>query len=108
MKSKLLSRISDKKLGKLGFSKVHESPVVIEYERNNVVYNHMHTVDIGHKANGRNVIISYVSGEANTSKEYNDSVGLTGVETKWFLIKMISIGWYSKKPSWYMNAKKGR
>lgn len=106
MKCKWLSNLADKKLKKLGFKKVKNSNHIVQYQRYNEVFNYMQTVEVGHKKSGTHGVHSYVSGDANTSKEFNDSVMLTGIEMKWFLIKMISIGWYSKIPLIYRDDRK--
>ena len=101
MKCKWLSNLADKKLKKLGFKMVKNSNYIVRYERHNEAFNYIHNVEIGHKKSGTHCIHAYVSGDANRSKEFNDSVALTGIEIKWFLIKMISIGWYSNIPAIY-------
>lgn len=47
---------------------------------------------IGKKKDGNHLIHSM-------TEEDSSPVGLTGIETKWFLKKMKSLGWYSKVPS---------
>ena len=80
---------------------IKNSEYLVKYQRYNEVFKYMQTVEIGHKKSGTHCIHSYVSDDANSSKEFNDSVALTGIEIKWFLIKMISIGWYSSIPAIY-------
>lgn len=101
MKSKILSKIADKKLEKMGFKKVSESESIIHYSRENTIYKFTQIVDIGSNFEKRHYIMSYVDGKANTSRLFNDAVRLTGIETKWFLIKMMSAGLYSKLPAKY-------
>lgn len=95
MKCKWLSKLADKKLRKLGFKLEKENQYGVTYQRYNEVYEFMHVVSIRHNVSGKHCIQSYVAGDANTSKHFNDSVALSGTETKWLLIKMISIGLYS-------------
>lgn len=106
MKCRWLSKLADKKLRRLGFEMVANSNYIVEYQRYNEAFRYMQIVSVGHKKSGAHCIQSYVAGDANTSKEFNDSVALTGIETKWLLIKMISIGWYSRIPSMYRDDRK--
>ena len=101
MKCKWLSKLADKKLMELGFKLEEENRYGVTYQRYNEVYEFMHTVSIRHKASGKHFMQSYVSGDSNTSKHFNDSVALSGMETKWLLIKMISIGLYSTGTTLY-------
>lgn len=103
MKCKWLSRIADKKLENLGFKLIKENNHAIVYQRQNDAFGFTHEVAISHKNSGTHLIMSYVSGDANTSTQFNDVVGLTGIEVKWLLIKMVSVGLYSKMPSVYKN-----
>lgn len=78
---------ADKRLKKLGFTKIEENRYVVIYERENATYGYTHEVDIIHKYNKENIVISSVKGL--NSDGFNNAVGLTANEMKFFRKKMI-------------------
>ena len=101
--SKLRGWSADRGLAKLGFEKVCDHAYIVRYKRYNQKFNYRQTVEIAHKCSGRHLIYSY---QADVNSEFfNNSVGLTGIETKLLLRKMKSRGWYSKQPLSYKEEK---
>ena len=82
----------ENKLQQLGFKQTFSDIYCVKYERRNLLYDFTQVVIIGKKKDGNHLIHSL-------TEEDSSPVGLTGVETKWFLKKMKSLGWYSKMPS---------
>lgn len=80
---------TDKKLEEIGFKKVNENSYRVSYEKYIAEYGYIHAIDIVHKQTGNHLILSYEKG-INKS-ELNNSVGLTGYETKLILKKMKEI-----------------
>lgn len=91
---KLLNKIVDNKLTKLGFVKTRETVYGVDYERVNDKYNYTQVLAIVHKQSGKHLIQSYQK-DVNKDK-LNNMVGLTGYETLLILLKMKLIGMYSK------------
>lgn len=90
MKSKILSKIADKKFEKLGFTKVKESDLVVSYEKYYPTYKYTRCIDIYHKNNTRHISISYQK-DVN-SEGFDNSVGLSVAELKAVLLKMKAKG----------------
>lgn len=91
----MVNRI-DRKLEKIGFSKVREDEHGVGYQRYNDKYKFMQTVNISRKTSGRHILQSYDEDLFDEKKIGNTCVGLTGYEMKLFLKKMKQIGLYSK------------
>lgn len=71
---------ADKMLEKLGFKKIEENEFGAQYRKQIEEYNYNQILDIMRKANGQNLIQSYVEG-INTDG-FNDCVGVTYPEMK--------------------------
>lgn len=90
MKSKILSKIADKKFEKLGFTKVKESDLSVSYEKYDPTCKYTQCVDIYHMKNTRNISISY---QVDVNSEgFNNAVGLSTAELKAVLLKMKAKG----------------
>lgn len=80
----------DKALAKIGFAKVHESNLIVQYERE-IPEGWTQCLDIGHKRDGNHLIHSY---QKNINKDgFNNSVGLTLKEAELACIKMRRMKW---------------
>lgn len=86
-------KIADKKLEKLGFTKLEENKYGATYSRYNNEFNYGHKVAILHKKSGRHILQSYDSNLHKVDGIYiNEEVGLTYEELKWFARKMKELG----------------
>lgn len=88
----LRTRRIENKLQLLGFKQVASDSGIVVYKRYNAIYDFTQIVIIGKKSDGNHLIHSF-------DEATQIHVGLTGIEAKWFLKKMKSLGWYSKTPS---------
>ena len=95
MKNFKLFKSADELFAEIGFTKVYESNLYVQYERFNEEYKYTQSLDLGHKHNGYHLIMSSVK-EVN-KEGYNNMVGLTMYETKLCLKKMRELGWKVKK-----------
>lgn len=91
MKSKILSKLADKKFERLGFTKIQESDLSVSYEKRISDFNYTQCIDIiCHKKNVPNIAISY---QADVNSEgFNNAVGLSAAELKAVLLKMKAKG----------------
>lgn len=80
----------DKALAKIGFAKVHESNLMVQYERE-IPEGYTQCLDICHKKDGRHLIMSYE--KAINKDGFNNSVGLTLQEGELACIKMRRMKW---------------
>ena len=81
---------TDKKLEKLGFSKIEENEFGAIYKRHNEHYDQ--TVALLHKNSGKHMIQSYDPNLCDTKNIGNTAVGLTYEENRLFLKKMRELG----------------
>lgn len=81
---------TDKKLEKLGFTKIEEDKFGTIYKRHNEHYDQ--TVALLHKNSGKHLIQSYDPNLYDTKKIGNTAVGLTYEENRLFLKKMRELG----------------
>lgn len=90
MKSKILSKLADKKFERLGFTKIKESDLSVSYEKRISDFNYTQCIDICHMKNVPNIAISYQAGV--NSEGFNNAVGLSAAELKAVLLKMKAKG----------------
>lgn len=89
-----LRKTIDEKFAEIGFRKVNEGHLYVEYERFNADYQYMQKIALFHKSNGYHLIQSYVK-DVN-SEGFNNVVGLTMYEADLCLKKMKSKKWKIK------------
>lgn len=95
MKNFKLFKSTDEKLDEIGFTKVYESNLNVQYERYDEQFKYTQSLELGYKENGYHLIMSSVK-ETN-SEGFNNMVGLTMYEAKLCLKKMKEIGWKVKR-----------
>ncbi len=91
MIKKMLGKMADKKMETLGFWKVIDSDLLVEYKRRTKGYTQ--SVCICHKKNGPAIVQSYDPNLFDEKKIGNTCVGLTYEEMSALAIKMKSKGW---------------
>ena len=79
----------DKRIEKLGFSKIEDDQYQIRYERYNKEFKYMHVVVLSHKVSGESVIHSYDPNLHDSKFIGNTNVGLTAKESILFGIKIL-------------------
>lgn len=80
----------DNALAKIGFVKVHESNLMVQYERE-IPDGYTQCLDICHKKSGKHIIQSY---QKDVNKNgFNNAVGLTLQEAELACIKMRRMKW---------------
>lgn len=94
MKSKLLSKIADKKFEKEGFVKVKESDLLVTYHRPVDVFGYIHVIELSHRKNISNLMISYQHDTNNDG--FNNCVGVSAAIMRASLLKMFAIGFNDK------------
>lgn len=82
--------IADRKISKLGFTKVQENKYGARYERYNTTYEYTQAVALVRKKSGNHILQSYDVESSDTKGSY--CVGLTYEELKWFTRKMKELG----------------
>lgn len=95
MKKLKLFKSADELFADIGFTKVYESNLYVQYERYNEEFKYMQSLDLGYKRNGYHLIMSSVK-DVN-SEGFNNMVGLTMYEVKLCLKKMRELKWRMKK-----------
>lgn len=95
MKNFKLFKSADELFEEIGFTKVYESNLYVQYERFDEEFKYMQSLDLGHKQSGYHLIMSSVK-ETN-NEGYNNMVGLTMYEAKLCLKKMRELKWKMKK-----------
>lgn len=94
MKSKLLSKIADRKFEKLGFVKVKESDLIVSYHRPIDIFGYIHVIELSRRKNISDLMISY---QYDTNNEgFNNCVGVSSAIMKASLLKMFAIGFNDK------------
>ena len=93
--TKILNKLIDKKIEKLGFHKENDNEFRVEYTRKNRQYKYVQVVSILHKQSGKHIIQSYDKYSFDKDGVGNTCVGLTYTETKLFLKKMKYKKWKS-------------
>ena len=78
----------DKKLEKLGFTKISDDKHEVAYARYNQTYNYTQEVAILHKSSGNHILQSTDNALFDTKHIGNTCVGLTYEEMYWFTKKM--------------------
>ena len=90
-----LFKTTDEKLQEIGFVKVEENEYYAQYEREDVEFGYIQSLDLYHKASGRHVMLSC---QKESNKDgFNNAVGLTAYEMKLVLKKMKELGFVDKK-----------
>lgn len=90
MKLKGLSKWVDKRFRKIGFIKHKETDLCVVYEKWAVDHEYIHVIEISHRKNVPNLIISY---QKDVNKEgFNNAVGLSKKDAMLAILKMISKG----------------
>ena len=90
-----LFKSTDEKLQEIGFTKVVENECYAQYEREDVEFDYVQSLDLYHKASGRHIMLSCQK-EGNTDG-FNNAVGLTAYEMKLVLKKMKELGFVDRK-----------
>lgn len=89
----------DKLMRKYGYKKTHESRYYVRYEKYHTRFKFTQCIDICHKKNIENIMISY-------SKEpINMACGACGVEIPVLLLCWIKAKQLSIKYKWWVNEK---
>lgn len=81
---------ADKALAKIGFKKVYESDLVVQYERDEK-HAYTHVLELQHKASGKHLIQSFDKG--TNAEGFNHAVGITAKEAALAIVKMRRLGW---------------
>lgn len=81
----------EQKIKELGFEKVYQSDLVIQFQREDKQFDFIYGVDIVHKQTGKHIIQSYQKN--SPCKKFDCMVGITFDECKLFLK-------YAKKLKW--------
>jgi hypothetical protein len=76
----------DDKLKDIGFTKMYDSNLVVQYERTNTQFKYIHGVDLVRKTGRCPIIQSF-------QKDNSKMVGLTILEAKLFLKKIKKLKW---------------
>ena len=76
----------DQRLAEIGFEKIYESKLILQYKRENEEFNYFQGVDLVKKTGRYPIIQSY-------QDDNNAMVGLNVVEIKLFLKKIKNLGW---------------
>lgn len=84
-------RNADKLFKKIGFEKVYESNIVVQYEKKNDKFNYIHQIELIHKNSAKHLIMSC---DKNLNGEnFNNAVGLTAYQAGLCIKKMKEKGW---------------
>ena len=86
-------KLADKRLEKIGFTKVIENNYIVSYERKVPVDNYTQRLDFCHKQNGNHLVQSYDKDLFDSKNIGNTSVGLNKYELKCCLRKLKELGW---------------
>lgn len=89
-----LFKTTDEKLKEIGFKKIRDNNLIVEYQRYNDVFNYTQSLCIVRKLNGQSIIQSYDKGLFDKNLIGNVCVGLTFKETKLIIKKMKEKGWH--------------
>lgn len=90
MKLRGLSKWVDGRFRKIGFIKHSDTDLCVIYEKWIVDYEYIHVIEISHRKNISNLIISY---QKDVNKDgFNNAIGLSKKQVMLAILKMISKG----------------
>ena len=92
-----LFKTVDEKFAEIGFVKVNENEYLVHYQRQNDVYNYVHTLCLCHKSSGRHIVQSYDKDLMDAKSIGNTCVGLSYYEMNLVLKKMRNLGYHKSK-----------
>lgn len=95
MKSKLLSKIADRKFEKMGFIKEKETEFGVTYRRPYKIYGYTQIVEINHRNEIPNMMHSYE--EETNSDGLSNVVGVSAAIMRASLLKMFAMGFNDDK-----------
>ena len=90
MKLRGLSKWVDNRFRKIGFIKHSDTDLCVIYEKWVVDYKYIHVIEISHRKNILNLIISYQKDVNNEG--FNNAIGLSNKQAMLAILKMISKG----------------
>lgn len=82
---------ADERIAALGFRKVHEHPLCVQYERENTKFGYTEVLEFGHKKSGKHLVFLY---EKKTNSDgFSNVIGMAEQELKAAVKKLKELGW---------------